>query len=321
MKCVILCMCCNNPLYLQQYENIIHSWGEPIINGQYENIDIWGYTSSNNTDYNIDVEKHMIYVPSIDGLNGTFDKTLKALTALKFFNIQYDCILRTNCSTIINVKMLHSFINSPLYDYNKIYSGEIFINADKAAPDVLEPISRGNLLLFNEKYASIISETGLQILKQYYNYKRNSDYDMFNVDDITICGIFNTYFKLHGISPFIMYSCLPIQYLDNIYVHEKEKIDRNTFAFFNKSPYMYDQVPIENYYDKKLEIFIKFINEEYNELNDDLDILNDLIDKNTFVKFNITTKQGEFMSLHIDINDILEFKNEEEILKKFKLID
>lgn len=287
MKCLILCMCCNNQYYLQQFENNKQTWAKPILDGEYPDIDIWAYTASNSNDYNIDVDKRMIYVPALDGLNGTFDKTAKAIQSLAFFNITYDCIIRTNCSSIINLKMLQTFINSDMFDKTKIYTAEKFLCGNKAAPYELCPIARGNFILMDKQYASLITDTGLQLLKQLYDYKRPSDIDMFTVDDVTIMGIFNAYFILNDLDPFDMYVTIPYQYLDDIYVNKTEIVSLNTFVFFNKSIRGYDQVPIEMYYDKKLAIFDDFCSNYINLLLDDLEALEYEILRNTMYIFNV----------------------------------
>ena len=108
-KCIILCMCCNAPQYVQERLIICETWGRHVLNGEYENLDLWFYTSARTT--SIDIDNHVIYVNTDDGLYNTWEKTRIAFEILnKYFD--YDFIFRTNCSTVINCQLLSAFINT-----------------------------------------------------------------------------------------------------------------------------------------------------------------------------------------------------------------
>lgn len=40
MKCLILCMGCNDPYYLQEWEDTKLTWAKDILDGKYPDIDI-----------------------------------------------------------------------------------------------------------------------------------------------------------------------------------------------------------------------------------------------------------------------------------------
>ena len=91
-KCLILCMGCNDPYYLKQWDNIKQTWAKPILNGEYPDLDILMYTSSGTNEYALDNKNHTLFVPANDSLTGTFEKTYKVIQALNMLNIDYDYI-------------------------------------------------------------------------------------------------------------------------------------------------------------------------------------------------------------------------------------
>lgn len=108
-KCIILCMCCNAPQYVRERLLICDTWGRHVLDGEYENLDLWFYTSSDTT--SIDIDNHIIYINTSDNFYNTWEKTRLAFTILnKYFD--YDFIFRTNCSTVINCQLLSAFINT-----------------------------------------------------------------------------------------------------------------------------------------------------------------------------------------------------------------
>ena len=285
MKCLILCMGCNDPYYLQEWEDTKLTWAKDILDGKYPDIDIIMYTSSETDEYAYDNENHVLYVAAKDSLAGTLEKTIKAFQALDMFDIHYDCILRTNCSTIINVKLLDAFIHSDLYDKNKIYTSDIRIGGWKAAPYEDSLTYRGNLLLFDKHYANLINYTSVEMVKQITDYTRPIHKDMFVADDITICAIFNTYLNvIKKVDQYEVYQPLPTQYLNEIY-NGNENLYGNNFALFVKMIGEYRNV--KEYYDANKLILGDFYSNYYNLLSNNLDNLRSDLDVLKEVKIYI----------------------------------
>lgn len=70
-------MGCNDPYYLQEWEDVKSTWAKDILEGKYPDIDIIMYTSSETDEYAYDNENHVLYVAANDSLVGTLEKLLK----------------------------------------------------------------------------------------------------------------------------------------------------------------------------------------------------------------------------------------------------
>lgn len=306
-------MCCNNPYYSQQFNDIKNTWGKDIINGAYTDIELWGYTASELHEYKVDHDNHMLYVPCIDGFHGTFDKTSKAIKFLDIIGKTYDCILRTNCSTIINVPALYSFINSEFYDPTYVYVGELIYNNKWSMPTRHLPCFRGNLVLMNKHYANLINDTSVDILKTKTEYDNMLNiHEIGFVDDVTICGIFNLFALLNNINPVDQYKIFPIQYLENIYVNRTENIVPYTIAYMNKYFCGMDQVTdISKYFTEKQARLYDFYNNYYQYLNDDVNALNEYIMQSKYVSLYFD-KDGQNIFIKIPFDDMRNIKNDPE---------
>jgi len=270
-KCVILCMCCNDEYYLKEFDDIMSTWGETIRSGGYTNLDIWGYTSSPKGLYEIDEKKHMLYVPELDSLNRTYDKTMKAIQMLDMLGIEYDWILRTNCSTTINCAMLNEMMIGKTLDENLIYVAKLFKYDAKIGPKPDYPGTQGNFMLFSRKYASLINPTALQIARDCtISEFRGCHPDLFYYDDMTMCTIWNTYMMMHHINPMDVYVILPTQYVSDIYA-KKEALQLSSVAFFNKD--ISNLKPVRNYYYEMKDRYMDFYKNFYYMLNDSIEEL------------------------------------------------
>ncbi|WQJ51683.1 MAG: hypothetical protein [Hatfieldvirus porci] len=102
---LILAMSCNQELFQKQEQMLREElYAKDIIDKKFDNVDFWSYTSSNDGKYHVNLKLHRLEVPTDDSLYGTYEKTIAAFKLLNSLNIEYDYILRTNCSTYINVK-------------------------------------------------------------------------------------------------------------------------------------------------------------------------------------------------------------------------
>lgn len=118
-KCIILCMCCNEPQYVRERLLICDTWGRHVLDGEYENLDLWFYTSGYTT--SIDIDNHIIYINTSDNFYNTWEKTRHVFEILnKYFD--YDFIFRTNCSTVVNCQLLSAFINTLNKESNDMWS-------------------------------------------------------------------------------------------------------------------------------------------------------------------------------------------------------
>ena len=283
-KCVILCMCCNNVYYQREYEELKNTWAKPIIENKYPNIEIWSYTASPNTKYVVDYNKHMIYVPCLsDALDGTFEKTYKAIQFLNFMGIEYDWLLRTNCSTIVNVGLLSKMLNDDVLDGNKIYTAQLFLNSITSSPFNNSLFCRGNFMLMSRKFSNLISDVGFNVAKQFDVYTRTRHVDLWMVDDAVINAIINTYCVMHEISPTKIWQVLPFQYMDDVN-EEEESVNRDSIVIFMKK--MADSAPLDERFDDEMKKLHMFMDKHYDSLSHDYtNITNNLKEYNVFYSY------------------------------------
>ena len=287
-----MCMGCNDPYYTQQWEDVKETWAKDIIDGKYPDIDIIMYTSSGNNEYFYNQNEHILYVPCNDSLIGTFEKTVKAFQSLEMFGAEYEYILRTNCSTIINVKLLDAFIHSDAYNKNKIYTGRLFFNGEKSAPFKTSLIYPGNFLLFDKHYINLINFTSVEMVKQIMDSERIIHKDLFAVDDLTICAVLNTYLNANGLDPYNIYQPVPTQHLIDFYTNKNITIYGNVMAIFNKIEG--DTRPIREYYNE-CKIFLNdFYSNYYNLLSDNVENLKDDFEVLKNVEMIVEIESGKF---------------------------
>lgn len=196
MKCIILCMSCNIDYYTR-YESLIRdTWGKPILEGKYSNLDLWFYTSSN---YNsIDIDKHIIYVNQGDNYYNTFNKTINAFEVInKYF--EYDFILRTNCTTIINAQLLSYFINN-------LPADNTCINYVYKMPKDFNFLSFCGLFMIFPKFMInwFIDNKNHNIItinnEQYIVSESNSSKLFLTTDDNALSYLYNLYFRVNNLN-------------------------------------------------------------------------------------------------------------------------
>lgn len=113
LKILILTMSCNQPYFQGLLGAVKDTWAKPIIQGRYNNVMWFGYTSCDNHHPKpcIDFNEHMIYVDSNDELGFTYDKTQKAYELIKNV-LDFNYVVRTNTSLFVNVDKLIEHVNS-----------------------------------------------------------------------------------------------------------------------------------------------------------------------------------------------------------------
>jgi len=264
-KCVILCMCCNNEYYKKEFNDIMSTWGADILSGKYPNIDIWGYTSSENGIYEVDNENHFIKVPAMDDRLHTYKKTESCLNMIKMLNMEYDWILKMNCTTTVNLKMLNKLMQFDTLDIDKIYVSHLKLNKIDSAPYFFSPITTGDFIMFSYKYANLINHNSYEISKQFCSSDRTLNADLFKYDNLTLCAIFNTHIELSHADVRDRYVILPTHYIKNLY-ENGENMQPSVIAIFNKV--LNENRPIQNYYYDMHDRYLQFYNDFYNMLDD-----------------------------------------------------
>ena len=159
-KILVLVMSCNRPQYTEKEEDIKNTWGKDVLDGKYDNIDLWFFTSGQED--HIDKENHKIYTKCSDLRDRTFQKLMKTIYNVEKAGIEFDWILRVNTSTYINIELVDKIVQySPNDEF--IYSGTIFCQ-----PWILNkmPFLSGEYLIIPKKH--------VQILKKFY--ETNKDY-------------------------------------------------------------------------------------------------------------------------------------------------
>ena len=183
-KCIILCMTCNDSHFIREMNVIKESWGKDILDGNYQNLDIWFYTTGNKN--YIDIDNHIIYVIADDSLYGTWEKTYKAIQILDNY-IDYDFIFRTNTSNVINIKLLNNLINYLNPYLHELWSVDFIYDRTKYKDNnVISPIGAA-ILCSRHIFNLIINDYSNNI--EYY--KNKYDYNEVKIDDVAIGTIIN----------------------------------------------------------------------------------------------------------------------------------
>lgn len=176
-------MSCNLPYHNKQENIVKDTWGKNIIAHKYNNVDLYFYKSCNNEHNKEKIDGNYIYVNTNDNWYNTYQKTLRALQLIEENNIKYDFILRTNCSTYINIDLVLYFINFLIKkQYTQyIFTGEVLRNDLRISEDKIEPVTigRGNFLLFNKFH-----------IYKILNFKEDTFLFTHNTDDRVLGKIF-----------------------------------------------------------------------------------------------------------------------------------
>lgn len=185
-------MSCNQDFFIQQEKNIRELYVKDILEGEYENVDFWVYTASEDEKYHVNKRQHKLYIPCNDSLEGTYDKTYKAFKLIEKLGLEYDYILRTNLSTYINVKVLSNFINSDLIDDKHIYCGSVYCAKNATGPYEFCYYGCGNALLLSKFWVNVITHNHVSKYR-YNNFVFNPDEPYYKIDDNTIGLVINSY--------------------------------------------------------------------------------------------------------------------------------
>ena len=214
-KILILVMSCNQELFIQQeiqLKNKLYAYD--ILNNKYPNIDFWIYTASEDTKYHVNKQEHKIYVPADDTLGGTFEKTIKTLTLIESLKWDYDFILRTNCSTYINVELLNNFINNVNLDDKSIYTGGIYLTNNYTGPYNWCFYGLGNSLILSKFWVNILVNNSNP--KNITNYVVNKEEPYYKIDDNTIGLIINNYAFKNNMDMYDIWKTFKFPYVNTV---------------------------------------------------------------------------------------------------------
>ena len=105
-------MSCNIPYFKKLLDVVKDTWAKPIIAGEYENIEWFGYTSCDEKHPHpmVDMDEHMIYVDVPDDISHTYPKTYDAYQLIKD-KVDFEYVVRTNTSLFVNIKNMYNRFN------------------------------------------------------------------------------------------------------------------------------------------------------------------------------------------------------------------
>lgn len=157
-KAIILCMSCNQERYVNDEDIIRETWGKDIIDGKYDNLEIYFYRGGSEKEY-FDEEKHIIHLTSDDDLYHTYNKSIDAFRWIKKNVQDYDYIIRTNTSTYINIDAILHFLNNTLNDV-KVCGPGIAINQYSQSI----PFLPGYFLIFSREIIDLFCSLSRKVI-------------------------------------------------------------------------------------------------------------------------------------------------------------
>lgn len=191
-KILILSMSCNTPYFQALLCTIKNTWAKPVIEGKYENVQWFSYTSCDRKHpipY-IDWDEHMIYVDCEDDLYHTYVKTQKAYKMIQEAGIDFEYVIRTNTSVFVNIKNMIEKVNK--IDYTDVLGGKVSYYH-------LYPDGR------SEFQFNIIVGLFFGMSKERFDVAMtaNNDYDSIpTADDVIISKrLFEVYGEINALSP------------------------------------------------------------------------------------------------------------------------
>jgi hypothetical protein len=231
----------------------------------------------------------IIYIKGEESyLPGVLDKTIKSFEL--FINDNYDYIIRSNISTVLNFELLIHFLNNNKIDYCGNIIKLKWIDEDCGIIDET---------YYNEKYAS---GTSIILSNRAVNYLINNKNNLDNtiIDDISIGVLLNKKFNLVDINKYCM-------------INSTEKTNTKLFTidrYYHKSILLYRNKTFKRIYD------IHFMKNN----------INDLV--NNFNNYELDNKNNCIIVYNDDNDNLLKcckkirkYYNEEIIIINNKNID
>lgn len=210
MKIIILIISNNEPEY---YKNMKDVWKKYM--NLHENIKSYfiEFSEKINDEVLLNNEDNIILIKGKDSvIPGVLDKTIKSIKYFVNNNIDFDYIVRTNLSTVINLKKLHYFLENNKFDYGgprgilNFNNNELQISKLSFKKNFKTKFNKINI---NNRFFA--SGTGIIMSKNAVFKLLNEDIYYSIIDDVLI-GLYLSQF----------YKCVPINRQD--IVNNKQEI-------------------------------------------------------------------------------------------------
>lgn len=197
-KILICVMSCNQDLYNQEEEIIKSTWLKDV--NKYKNIDYIIFKSGNITEY----KDNYLYLNVNDEFFYTYEKNIAMFEWVKE-NKKFDYLVRTNCSTFINVHLLNEYLTYIFNEYN---------NDNRI--EVIETHWHKNTYMFSGKFF-ILKPQHVDYLLENRMYHNDLE------DDIMFSKILSQNYNLTyedkdklSIYDYINFKQLPTKYINNV---------------------------------------------------------------------------------------------------------
>ena len=144
-------MSCNKHPYPEEEMYVKETWGKSIIDGEFGDVGFMIYRGGyDSTKY--DDKRNLLKLKCGDGWKDTYTKTVECLKYVKTKG--YDCVVKTNTSNYVNVRLVLDFIASLPENDCKIYGPKIL-----CVPNDHLCFLRGNFNIFTPKVVDDIIRT------------------------------------------------------------------------------------------------------------------------------------------------------------------
>lgn len=187
-------MSCNREHFLN-LEALVRQelFGKDILDGLYPGIDIYFYAASRDEKYHFNRKTHRMEVPCGDDIYSTYEKTMLAFRMLDTLGIEYDYLVRTNTSTLINLNNLRLFIDGIPENDEHIYTGNIYSTDDGSGPEKFDMYALGKLVIFSREWIKRISSYDIENCVKHIKDESLLDRNLslWNVDDNAIGMVVN----------------------------------------------------------------------------------------------------------------------------------
>lgn len=248
-------MSCNIDYYTRYASLVRDTWGRPVLEDKYDNLELWFYTSSRHN--SIDLDTHTIYINTEDDIYNTFDKTIKAYEIVeKYFD--YDFILVTNCSTVMNCQLLSYFVNN-IPDYYSCFNYLYYMQEEFKyyycfqGLFMLFPKFMIKWFIENQK-TNIITFNN----QQYVQSETHPDKYLWACNDLALAYLYDLYFRKNNLDIMQYTIFVPCAYYKKT-IHQgimSTAIYPDYFNIDGKIDLGYDITDI-NYYSKFLNVVCK----------------------------------------------------------------
>jgi len=185
---LFLAMSCNDPFFEMSRKVVHDTWAKDIIEDKYPGVGVFSYTSSGNADEYL--KNYCMYVNAPDDIAHTYTKTIRALKMLKDRGVDWDCVVRTNTSTYINVPNMIDFVNKSKETGIGLTSFHAF---DLALGTFTCPLPAGWLMCMSGHYTNILLEKIDELDENNPNWLTDSLKQCASVNDDVLFGVFREY--------------------------------------------------------------------------------------------------------------------------------